>query len=138
MRIIQAIKTLAAAAGLLVLTAGGVTAQSRGQTARELPAELRGSWGVEAEDCNDADSEGRINVSANSIDSPGIKFNLNNIRQLPNGAWRANAIRSEAGKKRKTRTEIEIGSLAPDRLSFRVGKMPPEEFSFCRPSRLIG
>lgn len=136
MMVVQAIKTLAAASSLLALAAGSV--QARGSALRELPPELRGSWGVEAEDCNDADSEGRINVSATSIDSPGLKFTLSNIRQLANGAWRANAIRSEAGKKRKTRTEIEIAPLAPDRLKFRAGKTPAEEFSFCRPSRLIG
>jgi len=120
------------------MAAGGFPAQARGASVRELPQELRGSWGVETEDCNDAESEGRINVTATVIDSPGLKFTLSKIRQLPNGVWRASALRTEAGKKRKQRMDIEIVALAPDRLRFRAGNTQAEEFSFCRPSRLIG
>ena len=103
---------------------------------------MRGSWGVTVEDCTDVESEGRISVTARTVEFPGIRLDLTRIETRPDGGLRLTARRSESDSRGKMRskgtTRFDMRLLTAERLLLQIAGNPSEEFSPCKPTRLIG
>lgn len=105
---------------------------------QSLPPEMLGSYGAEASDCTDSESEGRLHVTAKSLDFIDSKLTFKRIARQQDGWWRLDGTRRETGKRGQSRTSVEIRLKSPDVLSLRNGPQKPEDFVRCKPAQLQG
>lgn len=116
----------------LVLTAI-LAVPATAQTAlKELPKEMTGVWGFDAEACKDEDSDGRVTVEARQVSSFAALFKLQTMTQAPDGTVRASTRRFDEGEARRPRDTLDLKLVAPDRLSIKSGREQAVTYDRCK------
>lgn len=101
---------------------------------KELPKEMVGIWGFDAQACKDEDSDGRVVVEPRQVSSFAALFKLQAITKLPDGTLRASTQRFDEGEARRPRDALELKLVSPDTLSIKSGREPAASYRRCKTS----
>lgn len=123
------------AAGLLTHPAAAQTAAPKGEA---LPADLLGSYGAEPTDCTESESEGRVHVTAKTLEFADSKLTFTRISRQRDGWWKVEGLSREAGKRTTRRVSLELRLKDRETLSLRSDPQKIENFGRCRPAQLQG
>jgi hypothetical protein len=101
---------------------------------KELPKEMTGIWGFDAEACKDEDSDGRVAVEPRQVSSFAALFKLQTISKLPDGTLRASTRRFDEGEARRPRDTLDLKLVSPDTLSIKSGREQAVSYRRCKTS----
>lgn len=99
---------------------------------KELPKDMIGVWGFDAEACRDEDSDGRVTVEPRQVSSFAALFKLQTMTQAPDGTVRASTRRFDEGEARRPRDTLDLKLVAPDTLSIKSGREQAVSYRRCK------
>jgi hypothetical protein len=85
-----------------------------------LPADMKGTWGWEAQSCANPGDDGRVVVATWSVSFFAADYRLTAVNSRADGEVRGVAVTNEEGERSRSRKTIALRLIGPDRLSVRT------------------
>ncbi len=107
------------AAGILILalalTASAGAADLRLRPSL-LPASMQGLWAYEPGDCAHADNDGHLTIEGRAVQFFASAYDVRRVVRRSGGLVWASGLRSDEGEGGRTRSDLTLKLLTPDRL----------------------
>ena len=91
-----------------------------------------GTWGWSADSCARPDDDGRVIITARSVQFYVSLYELQEIVLQPDGTVQANARYREEGEEGTSRAVIRLKLVTPDRLMVQTDSNGGQEYVRCR------